>query len=384
MAEENQDGQEKTEQPSQRKLDKARADGQVLSSKEAFVFTTLAMGLIMLMAASPVAMPGLKQWAGLFVLDNPALLENIAMARLSQAWSFFLLTILIVGVPLMIVVLLTQAAVGGINFAPKALAFKASRINPIAGLQRIFSIKGLVELGKSILKVSLLFAIAGAVIWLYLPRIIPLSKSTLNGALGMMKQSFPALIGGMLVALLIIAALDYAWQFHSHMKKMKMSRQELKDEFKQTEGSPEVKAKIRRLQMAKANETARQREALDSVPEATAIITNPTHFAVALKYTPGQPGAPLILALGRGSMALQIIDRGEDHGVTIFRSPMLARALYFTGSIGAEIAEPLYNAVAVVLAYIYKLDRGELMEMPQVELPEDMQFDETGKPALET
>ena len=148
-----------------------------------------------------------------------------------------------------------------------------------------------------------------------------------------------------------------------------MSRQDLKDEFKQTEGSPEVKAKIRRMQSETATRSARQREALDDVANATAVITNPTHFAVALKYEVGDQAAPVILAMGRGIIAQQIIERADSAQVSVFRSPILARALYFTGEIGEEISQSLYNAVAVVLAYLYRLEKGKpcnyLMSMCQ-------------------
>ena len=158
-----------------------------------------------------------------------------------------------------------------------------------------------------------------------------------------------------------------------------MTKQELKDEFKQTEGSPEVKAKIRRMQMETAAKAARQQAALDDVASATAVITNPTHFAVALKYDVGSTDAPKILAMGRGRMAEMIISRANDSKVTIFRNPLLARALYFSGEIGAEIPEKLYQAVAVVLAYIFRIDRGEDVLPPDVELPQDLKFDENGQ-----
>ena len=158
-----------------------------------------------------------------------------------------------------------------------------------------------------------------------------------------------------------------------------MSKQEQKDEHKQTDGSPEVKAKIRRMQMESSANAARQQAALEDVPHATAIITNPTHFAVALQYDVGSSNAPKILAMGRGKIAEMIIERGNESKITIFQSPLLARALFFSGDIGAEIPEMLYQAVAVVLAYIYRVDRGENLERPDVELPKDMRFDEFGR-----
>ena len=182
--------------------------------------------------------------------------------------------------------------------------------------------------------------------------------------------------------LAVIALLDFLGQRHTHIKSLKMSKQDQKDEYKQTEGSPEVKAKIRRMQMESSANASRQQTALNDVPSATAIITNPTHFAVALKYDVGSSQAPKILAMGRGRIAEMIIERGNNADVTVFRSPLLARALFFSGEIGGEIPEMLYQAVAIVLAYIYRVDRGEDLERPDVELPDDMRFDEFGKPLV--
>ena len=162
-----------------------------------------------------------------------------------------------------------------------------------------------------------------------------------------------------------------------------MTRQELKDEHKQTEGSPEVRAKIRRMQMETSQNATKQREALDDVQNATAIITNPTHFAIALRYVVGESGAPKVLAMGRGLMAEQIISRADKNNITIFRSPLLARALYFTSEIGEEITEKLYNAVAVALAYVYRIDNGEYIEEPNIDIPSDLQLNENGQPLKE-
>jgi len=378
MAEED-DSQEKTEDPSQRKLDKAKEDGQVLSSKEMFVFTGIAMGWALISSIPFYGQNMLNIWSDLFILDHPEMLETLWLNKVKSIFWSFILLILFTGVPMLIVVLLTQTAVGGINFAPKAIAFKGNKLNPIKGLGKIFSIKGLVELGKSLLKVILLFSIGGLFIALYMPQVLPLAQSTLNQSLEVMLWGFQFLLGAMVVALFIIAVIDYFWQRHTHMQSMRMSKKEMKDEMKQTEGSPEVKSKIRRMQMEQSQQSSRQREALEDVGDATAVIVNPTHFAVALRYVADEGGAPVILAMGKGVLAERIIERAKEHHVTIFQSPLLARALYFTGNIGAEISEKLYNAVAVVLAYIYRVDRGEIMPEPEVVLPQDMMFDEHGQ-----
>jgi flagellar biosynthetic protein FlhB len=379
MAEESQDGQEKTEEPSQRKLEKAREDGKVVTSKEMFVFTSLAAGLITALSIVAFGRQPLTNWGGLFTLDAKTHIDSLILAHMDYALWFLIQGTIIFGLPIMIVTILTQFGVGGLIFAPKAVAFKGSRINPLSGLKRMFSVKALVELGKSILKVVFLFGIGFVVIVYFMPGIVWFPNGTMANALNMMTSLIPSLIGGLLIGLFIIAVLDFAWQRYDFMKQMRMSRQDQKEEFKQTEGSPEVKAKIRRMQMEASANASKQREALSQVGEATAVITNPTHFAVALKYEVGSAGAPTVLAMGRGVMAEQIIERANNADVTVFQSPLLARALFFTSEIGGEISEALYNAVAVVLAYIYRVDQGDVAERPSVDVPRDLRFSENGQ-----
>ena len=379
MAEESQDGQEKTEEPTSRKLEKAAEEGQVLSSKEMFVFTGIIMmfGLVYLIPYFSQML--LSYWAMFFdwsdiVNDKKSILDILYYAlRLIVTIIFF------VSIPMFLVVVLTQIAVGGINFAPKALQFKGKKINPIEGLKRMFSQKALAELVKAILKVLLLFGLTAVVVYERLDDMIQLTERELSQAVIVMGQSFPQLLFVLLVGLAIIAAIDYFWQRHIFIQGLRMTKQEIKDEFKQTEGSPEVKAKIRRKQMEASANAAKQASALNDVKDATAVITNPTHFAVALKYEVGSKGAPTILALGKGAMAKAIMERAEQANITLFRSPLLARALFFTGEIGQEISDKLYTAVAVALAYIYKIDRGEFASEPEIIVPEDMQFNEYGE-----
>ena len=341
MAEESQDGQDKTEEPSQRKIDKAKEDGQILQSKEMFVFSSIAMGLLIFLFIPEFALPGMNEWSKLFRIESKEQLSSLPYDRLYQVFEIITIIALFIGIPLMVV-------------------------------------KGLVELGKSVLKVLSLVGLSTIIIYLMLPQLLMISHGSLNNALEIMYYAFPFLIGTLLSALAIIAAIDYFWQRHVHIQQLKMTKQEVKDEHKQTDGSPEVKAKIRRMQMEKSRESSKQREALENVSNATAVITNPTHFAVALKYNPGEIGAPTILAMGQGVIAKQIIERANEHKITVFRSPLLARALYFTGEIGHEISDKLYNAVAVALAYIYRIDQGETIEQPEITIPDDLTFDEFG------
>ena len=378
MAEENQDGQEKTEEPSQRKIDKHKEDGKVLNSKEMFVFTGIAGAFLLMYALSFSFRALLFEWGDLFVFSGNDKLEDLPYTKSLQALFFIMKISLLVGVPMLVIVLATQFAVGGINFAPKALSFKTNRINPLSGFKRMFSLKSLVELGKALLKVGSLFASAIGVIYYLLPQMLRITDGSLKSGLELTRSSFPLLIGALLVCLMIIAALDYFYQRYEHIKSLRMTKQEVKDEYKQTEGSPEVRAKIRRLQMESATKSAKQQEALQNMGEATAIITNPTHFAIALKYEVGQLGAPKIIAMGKGLIAKRIMEIGIEKNIRSFRSPLLARALFFTGEIGEEISEKLYNAVAVALAYVYKLDRGEDIDAPDIDVPEDLRFNENG------
>ena len=380
MAEGGDDGQEKTEDPSQKRLDKAKEDGEVLSSKELQVFMTMSMGVALIYALYVFLPPRMGHWIAFFEFGDLNQLNSYIMSRIGDAMAIFIVISAIVGLPIMLTVLATQGALsGGINFAVKSMHFKGNRINPLSGFKRMFSINGLMELAKAVAKVLLLTAAFATVIWLILPVLLNLLSTNLNSALS---ESFSALmlaLGASLIVLAIIAGIDLAYAIHKHTKKLKMSPQELKDEHKQSEGSPEVKSRIRRLQMEASRRASEQGAAVEQAGEATALITNPTHFAVALKYVPGEMKAPVILAMGRGKIAERIIAKGEESNVTVFRSPLLARALYFTSEIGQEINDGVYTAVAAVLAYVFRLDRGETPPEPMFEIPNELQFDEFGK-----
>ena len=379
MAEESEDGQEKTEEPTSRKLEKAAEEGQVLTSKEMFVFTGILVMFVLIYILPYFSQMLLSYWSMFFDWSDIVNDKKSILDILFYALRFVVIVIIFISIPVFFIVVLTQIAVGGINFAPKAMQFKGKKINPIEGFKRMFSQKSLAELVKAILKVLLLFGLTAIVVYDRLDDMIQLTERELSQAIIVMGQAFPQLLFILLIGLAIIAAIDYFWQRHIFIQGLKMTKQEIKDEFKQTEGSPEVKAKIRRKQMEASANASKQASALENVQEATAVITNPTHFAVALKYEVGSKGAPTILALGKDSMAKAIIERAQTANITLFRSPLLARALFFTGEIGQEISDKLYTAVAVALAYIYKIDRGEFASEPEIIIPEDMQFNEQGE-----
>ena len=378
MAEQD-NSQEKTLDPTQKRLDKAKEDGEILSSKEMFVFGTSLMGLIVIICLGMVSKNVLANWASLFRLDHQETLGVSRIFHSELAFSLVLGGAAMFAFPILLAVLFTQFFVAGsINFSGKSMAFKPSRINPLSGLKRIFSVKGLVELAKSILKIILLISVSGAIIWLAMPKILYLSSSSLSDGLMVFYHSLISLLGGLVIILAIIATLDLLWSRHEWLKKLRMNHQDMKDESKDSEGSPEVKSRIRRLQMEASQKASQRAQAIENVHEASVIITNPTHFAVALKYAPDTRDTPYIIAMGKGPMALRIIEEAGKANISRVRSPLLARALFFTGDIGADVAEDLFSAVASVLAYVLQLERGANPSFVDPEVPNDLLYDEFG------
>ena len=379
MAEENQNSsQEKTEQPTQRRIEKAKEEGKTVMSKEMYVFSSVVMLLVLIYFFSYNFNYILASWREMFYfLSLPQDQNSPLLAIKKSLYKVFIISF-IVGVPVLIFTIFTQLFVGGITFSYKAVEWKTNKLNPISGLKRIFSIKGLVELLKSILKVALLFGFSFYVLYIKTDDIIQLSSEHFEHSLVTAANFFPTLILVLLVVLLLIAILDWTWQKYSFIKSLRMSRQDLKDENKETEGSPEVKAKIKRLQLETVRKAIKQSESVEDVMNANAVIVNPVHFAVALKYEVGAPGAPKVLSMGRGQIAKKIIEKAKENNITVFRHKLLARALFFTSEIGSEISEKLYTAVAIALAYIYKINNGENIEEPEIEIPDELEFNEDG------
>jgi flagellar biosynthetic protein FlhB len=380
MADPASDGQEKTEDPTQKRLDKAKEEGQVPSSKELFVFTTLFVGMLLYIGIVPFLPNLIQEWSMMFSFSGENGLKDELFGNLSTSFTFMFWKSIVFAIPMLIVVIMTQVGMSGsINWSSGALAFKGNRINPLSGLKRMVSMKALVEMLKAVGKVTLLISASVMVFTSQIDGLFMSNDTHLAGGISRMGDVFLLLIIVFLFVLSIMAMADVIWQQYQHSSQLKMTLQEVKDESKQTEGSPEVKAKIRRMQMTAGSRAKERKAAMDAVPTATAIITNPTHFAVALKYEVGTVGAPTILAMGRGHLAQEIINTGRDAGVTIFRNELLARALFFAGQVGEEIPGPLFSAVAAVLAFIYRINNDDEVDEPDVELPEDMRFDENGK-----
>ena len=225
----------------------------------------------------------------------------------------------------------------------------------------------------------LLGAISYFVVLNYLPDLVNITSVNLFSAVNNISSFYPIIAIALLVVLAFIGIIDLIWQKYDFMKSLRMSHQDIKDEYKETDGQPEVKQKIRRLQAEAANKSKKENSSIDNLGEATAIITNPTHFAVALKYEVGEASAPIVICKGKGKIAEKIINKGKELNIGSMQSPKLARAIYFTCEIGDEIMSQLYNAVAIALAYIFKIDKGEEIEKPQIEVPDDLVFDEFGR-----
>ena len=240
MAEEDSDSQDKTEEPSARKLEKAAEDGQVLSSKEMFVFTTLIMGLMILTSIPFFLRDILSMWKLFFLFDLNFLENASPMIGIGKMIKQVIIITLLVGVPLVLTILITQMAVGGINFAPKGFHFKSNRINLFSGLKRIFSSKGLVELIKSLFKVGLLGGITYSVIYFNIIDVISLSERNLFDALASLLSHFPKLAISLLIVLGFIALIDFMWQKYQHIEKLKMTHKEVKDENKDTDGNQKL------------------------------------------------------------------------------------------------------------------------------------------------
>ncbi len=378
MAEDKDESQEKTQDPSSRRLEKAREEGKVVKSTEVFVFVLLAAGILLMQITPFFIEDFLKLCKGFFVFGLEVKHGHSALGSISTAIDMVVKTVIVFGIPLAIVCIITQFIIGGINFSLKSIYWKMEKMNPISGLKRIFSLNGLVNLVKALLKVFLLGAISFFIIKKNVPDLTYLTTTNLASAFGKTVSFFPELVLALLLGLALIAILDLAWQKYDYIKQLRMSHQDIKDEYKETDGQPEVKQKIRKLQMQAASKAAKENASLDNLSEATAIITNPTHFAVALKYEVGESKAPVVIAKGRGKVAEQIISKSSELGISKMQSPVLARAIYYTCEIGEEIISKLYSAVAIALAYIYKVNNGENMDEPEIEIPNDLVFDEFG------
>ena len=363
-------GQEKTEPASAKKLEDAREQGQVPRSRE---LSTLVM---LLVSASAFLALGDKIVQGLlgllrnhFVIDrqlifNSALIPELFWRAVNEGIHILLPFFII----MVIAAVVAPLPMGGWNFSTKALMPKFDRLDPIKGLGKVFTWKGLIELVKSLVKFLIVATAGWYLLMNKLPHFLTLGDKPLVDALSELGSDLVWVYLLLSCTLIAIAAVDVPFQMWDFHRQQRMTRQEIKDEYKDTEGSPELKSKVRSRQREIA-----MRRMMEKVPKADVVITNPSHYAVALRYNQSNMGAPVVVASGVDLVALQIRRIAGAHDVPILEAPALARALYYSTKIDQEIPAGLYLAVAQVLAYVYQLKQyhahGGLQPKPPGDLP---------------
>ncbi|MCH9742977.1 MAG: flagellar biosynthesis protein FlhB [Proteobacteria bacterium] len=370
---ENEDGQEKSESPTEKKLSDARKKGQVARSKE------LGTMLIMMLSAAwfwwlgPGMVDDFKQimTVGLsFDRDQSFDMKKAAELIFSQFWLAGLLTIPFMLAMLMMAVI-ANILVGGWLFSTEVFAPKFSKLNPISGIKRMFSMNALVELIKALLKFFLMAFLAILFVYNVLHELYSIGMTDVMPALGSAGEVLLKAFIVMSLGLIVIALIDVPYQLWKHSEDMKMTLQEVKEEYKQTEGSPEIKGRIRRMQREMA-----MRRMMQDVPKADVIITNPEHYAVALQYDDKNgSSAPIVLAMGIDFLAAQIRSIAQKNDIQIVRSPALARALYYNSEIGKQIPPTLFMAVAQILAMVFQLRDRKISKLPNFDdlsVPEEL------------
>jgi flagellar biosynthesis protein FlhB len=352
MAAEAEQGGERTEEPSQKRLQDARERGQVPRSRELTTFATMIGGSAMLTAIGSSMATCLSQMLrhGLSIdpqrlRDPDAMLGSMGEAALSA------LTVLLpVFGALIGVIFLASLLLGGWNFSMQAMAPDFTRLSPLAGIKRLFGLRGASELGKALLKLAVVGGVCAAIVSRTFREVLGLAhmepRSAIGRGVGIVSWSFVWLCA----SLALVAMVDVPLQLFQFKKSLRMTRQELRDEAKESDGRPETKQRIRQMQ-----QTLARRRMMHKVPGADVVIVNPTHFAVALKYDPKKMRAPRVLAKGVDLVAQNIRRLAEEHRVPVFESPKLARALYRSTDLNKEIPAGLYAAVAQVLSYIFRV-----------------------------
>ena len=361
MAEE-QDDSQKTEDPTPKRLEETRKKGQVPNSREvASWFMILAFTLLVFTLIESVAVDLSRAMRGFLEngydvsLDQGNLIDVLANTAIDVGMAL----ILALSLPLA-AALAASLLQFGFLWAPESIAPKLEKISPISGMKRLFSMRSVTEFIKGIVKISIVGVVATVIMYPEVENV----TAFLDMDLISLVQEIVRLGGMMLVVVLmmvtIIAGIDLIYQRYEHMKKLKMSRQEIKDEFKQTEGDPVVKNRIRQIR----TERARKRM-MAQVPQSDVVVTNPTHFAVALSYDPTSNSAPRMTAKGADLVAKRIRDLANDNDIPIVENPPLARALYAGCEVDDEIPADHYQAVAEVIGYVYRLKGKKMPEEPQ-------------------
>ncbi|EAT12569.1 flagellar biosynthesis protein FlhB [Bermanella marisrubri] len=371
---ENENSQEKTEEPTPRRLQKAKDDGQIPRSKELSTSLVLIVGVLSIWLLADLLFSGAKNiFQYNFVIEREQIFDEKQMLKHLGASAY---EAILTMTPTMMLILLAAAlaplALGGWMFSGKALLPKANRISPLSGLKRMFGVKSLVELIKSWAKVLVVIGCTFLLFFIFNDKVLFLHREPGTRAIADSADLVMLCAFILACSTLLVSVIDVPYQIYEYMQKMRMSLQEVKDEHKETEGKPEVKQRIRRLQYEMS-----QRRMMDDVKDADVVITNPTHYAVALKYDSDQMGAPLMVAKGTDEVALKIREIAKQNKIAVVEAPPLARSIYAFTKIGKEIPEGLYVAVAQVLAYVYQLNQffagqGPRPKQPPFPVPPDL------------
>lgn len=349
------DFQERTEQATPKRLQEARDRGQIPRSRELVTAAVLIAAAGGLLAFGPHLIGGLMQTMrnGLtldrsLLMDSQALYPLLGNALLHAVQLMTPLLILLV-----LAALLSSVALGGISFSMQAIGFKWERLDPLAGFGRVFSLNGLMELAKALVKFLVVAVVAVTVLWLEAGSLMGLGGYSVHPALALTGHLVGWSFLAFAASLILIAAADAPFQLWQHAKQLRMTQQEVRDESKETEGQPDIKRKQRQLQREIA-----QRRMMQEVPKADVVVTNPTHYAVALRYDQERMNAPRVVAKGKDLVAARIRETAAEHGVPVQSAPELARAIYFHTRLGQEVPTALYLVVAQLLAYVYQIKAG--------------------------
>jgi len=345
-------GQDRTEDPTGKRLSESRKKGQVPRSRELNTFVTLIVSAVLFFYLGGYMYQQLQnmmqhqfQLSREVIFDpaSPILFFKLAFSEAGAVvWPF--------AIVLLIADLLTPLLMGGWNFTSEAYEPKFDKLNPLNGLKRMFGIQGIVELIKAIIKVILIGFVAWHLFEVYLDDFMGLARLDVEQAIPRAGEILVMCLLILSLTFLLLVLLDVPYQLWNHQQQLKMTKQEVRDEAKESDGNPEVKGKLRQLQMQAA-----QRRMMEAIPSADVIVTNPTHFAVALKYDPNGDGAPVLVAKGVDLIAAQIRSIALANKITLVAAPALARALYYSTELNQEIPRGLFLAVAQVLAYVFQL-----------------------------
>ena len=365
---------ERTEAPTPKRLKKAREDGQILRSKDFGTALVVLAGVAWFAFAGPSLLAACKAVMTAAFQFGRADVEDFSPFRpLAEAGVKLLPSLITLFAVSMIAAIVSQAGLGAPGWNGKLLLPKGSRINPASGLKRMLGPQGWIELGKSLLKVVLLGVIGYVMLRRVAHSSVGLSGSDLGAALQSLGGTFTAVLFAMAAGLVAIAAIDVPVQLIRLLAKLRMSKQDIRDEHKESEGNPETKGQQRARARAMLGKGARQ-----AVAGAHVVLTNPTHFAVALRYERGRDQVPVVVAKGRGATALAIRELAGESAVPILEYPQLARAVYYTSREGQEVRDDLYLAIATVLAFVFGLNQQAGGSPPPVDVPAGARFDENG------